>query len=881
MATVGEGLADARRRGRWAMVRSALAEWANVVVAGLGMRVEDARLRVRKAGTTRRRMTMGWMDDVRIAARGLRRAPGFTAIVVGTLALGIGADAAVWNLVDRVLLRPLPYDHPGELVLVWGTRSRSDERVPLRAPDAAVVGERARAFASVAFLGRATDATMAADRNGSPGHVVAAGVTPGFFETLGVPTALGRGFLEEDAVAAADESAPPGVLISDAAWRRVFGADMALPGRAVLLDGRPVVVLGVVPPGFRLELPPAAGIDTDIDVWIPFRVPLSEIARRDGRRIDQDSDNGGAVIARLAAGVSVEAADAELRRVAAELGAEIPDYAAAGFGLEARSLHADATAHVRPLLVLLGGGAAGVLLVACLGLLALLLARGMAREGELAVRAALGAGRWRIAGSLLAESLLLLAAGCGAAVGVALGVGGLLEGLLPPAIASLAAPDAGLPWPPILTASGTVALLFTTLALVQARLAGRNGCHASPLLRSRFGRTGGRRTLVVAEIAVSVVLVLGAGLLVRTADNLRRVQPGFRPTGALAFDVAIRVAGSYSGPAERARLARTLEQAVLSVRGVEDVGLTGALPLSGRRWTQPWGLPGEAEGGWAAHRADFRMVTSGYFRAIGTRIVEGRAFTRDEDLEERRRVAIVDETLASRIAPRGSAIGAAIGIPLDGRAVQARVVGVVEPVRQDDLGRPGRGTIYVPYRQEASRDVAFVVRTDGDPAALAASVRRAILAVEPRLAVYGMRPMTDYVDAALAPTRFGLVLLTAYALLALLAAALGLYGVVAWDVGRRTRDLGVRMAIGATAAQVRRGVLLEGLGLGAAGGFAGAVAAAILASALRRLVYGVGVADPATWAGVAAVIGAVTLLATWIPARRASLLDPTQALRSD
>jgi len=824
---------------------------------------------------------MGWKDDVRIAARTLLRAPGLTAIVVGTLALGIGANAAVWDLVDRVLLRSPPYDHPEELVLVWGTRSRSDERVPLPAPDAAALRERTTAFVSVAFLGRATDATMATDEDGTPSHVVAAGVTPGFFETLGVPAALGRGFLEEDAVASAGEPAPPGVLISDGIWRRVFGADPALPGRTVLMNGRPAVVLGVVPAGFRLQLPPTAGIDTGIDVWIPFRVPLSEVARQDGRRIDQDSDNGGAVIARLAAGISLGAANAQLQRVAAGLRSEVPDYAAAEFGMEAHGLHADATSHVRPLLALLGGGAAGLLVVACLGLVALLLARDMARAGELSVRAALGAGRWRIARSLLAESLLLLAAGCAAAFGVALGVGRILESLTPPAIASLAAPDTGPPWPPILVATAAVAPLFATLAALQARLPGRRASGGSRLLRTRFGRTGGRQILVVAEIAVSVVLVLGAGLLVRTADNLRNVQPGFRPEGALAFDVSIRVAGAYAGPAGRARLARTLEQAVLSVPGVADVGLTGTLPLSGRRWTQPWGLPGEAESEWAAHRADFRMVTSGYFRAVGTRVLEGRAFTREEDLEERRRVVIVDEILARRIAPRGSAIGAAIGIPLDGRAVQARVVGVAEPVRQDDLGRPGRGTIYVPYRQEATRDVAFVARTDGDPAAIAAGVRRAILAVEPRLAVYGMRTMADYVDAALAPTHFGLVLLTAYALLALLAAALGLYGVVAWDVGRRTRDLGVRMAIGATAAQVRRGVLLEGLTLGAAGAFAGAVAAVVLAGALRRLVYGVGVADPATWAGVAAVIGGVTLLASWIPARRASRLDPVAALRSE
>lgn len=827
---------------------------------------------------------MGWMDDVRIAGRTVLRDPGFAAVVVATLAIGIGANGAVWDLVDRVLLRPPPYQRPDELVLVWGTRGAARDRVPLPAPDAAAAVEGTTAFAAVAFAARTTDATLADGESDTPYHVVMEGVTSDFFETLGVPVARGRGFLDEDAALGSGRAAdtgPPTVLISDETWRRVFGADAGLLGRTVLLNGRPVVVVGIVPAEFRLRLPPAAGLGTDVDVWIPFRIPLDEIARADGRLVDQDSDNTGAVIARLRPGATVEEARAELGRVAAGLRAEVPGYAAADFGLDARALHADATAHARPLLTSLGVGAAGVFLVACLGLAALLLARAMSRERELAVRAALGAGRWRVARALLAESLLLLSAGCIGALLVEVWVGRLLEGLLPASLAAFSEPKGGPRLPPILAAAATVAALFVGIALVQTRTLPQAILRGSVPLRARFGHGRARRALVVCEIAVSVVLVLGAGLLLRTADNLRDVQPGFRAEGALVFDVSVRVPGSYSGPAERARLAHALEQAVLAVPGVSAVGLTGALPLSGRRWTQPWGLPGEAESEWAARGVDFRSVTSGYFEAIGTRVLEGRGFTREEDLEERRRVVVVDEALARHVAPNGSAVGAVIGIPLDGRAVEAHVVGVVESVRQDDLGRPGRGAIYVPYRQEASRDISFVARSDADPASLADEVRQALLAVEPRLAVYGMQPMTDYVDADVAPTRFGLSLLTTYALLAVLAAALGLYGVVAWDVGRHTRDLGVRMAVGATAARVRRGVLTEGLKLGLTGALVGTVAAALLAGGLRRLLYGVGVADPVTWAGVAAVVLTVTLLASWVPARRASRLDPCDALRSE
>jgi hypothetical protein len=276
------------------------------------------------------------------------------------------------------------------------------------------------------------------------------------------------------------------------------------------------------------------------------------------------------------------------------------------------------------------------------------------------------------------------------------------------------------------------------------------------------------------------------------------------------------------------------------------------------------------------------MVTSRYFDAVGTRLVEGRAFTSDEDLDERQRVVIVDEVLAQSIAGGGpSALGAAIGIPLDGRAVEARVVGVAENVRNHDLSMPGRGTIYVPYRQEASRDVSFVVRTDGDAARLAPAVRNAVHAVEPRPAVYGMRTLDGLVRAELAPTLFGVAMLSAYAFLALVAAALGPYGVVAWEVGRRTRDIGVRMAVGATAAGIRRSVLTSGLTLAMLGVLCGSIVAFLALGGLRRLVHGVPIADPVTWSAAVAVIVAVTLFACWAPAARAARLDPVEALRSE
>jgi predicted permease len=836
----------------------------------------------------------GLASDFALAARTLLRTPSFTAAAVGTLALGIGANAAIFGLVDELLLRPPPYERPDELVLVWATLGPSGDAMAVPAPDAAVVEERSAALEGLAFMGRSTDATLARMDDETPEHVRLAGVTSDFFEVLGVSVARGRGFLYEEEAAASPASGggpdgltttgPPAVLISDSAWRRVFTADPSLPGRTVRLNARPVVVLGVLPPDFRMMLPPWSGIDAEVDVWMPLRIPLAQVARGDGRLVDQDTDNTGAVVGRLAPWASLEHAQEELDLVSADLRAEAPGYAAKGYHLSVRPLHEDVTAHARGLLLALLAGAVGVLVVASLSVSALLLARGLSRERELAVRAALGASRWLLARHLLAEVILVLVAGGALALVVAAEGGRALSALVPEGLApSGGAAPIGRRLIFALAATAAMAPLFGLIALLQGRLLVGSGRAGALLTRGRFRRGRAREALVVAEVAVSLVLVAAAGLLVRAAHALSEVQPGFRAEGALGFDVSVRVDGAYTGPADRARLVRSLEEAVGAVPGVGTVGLTNALPLSGRRWMLPWGLPGQPPAEWGgAGRADFRMVTSPYFEAAGTRLLEGRTFTSDEDLEERQRVVIVDEVLARRIAEGGAtAVGAQVGIPLDGRPVEARVVGVVEDVRNDDLATPGRGTIYVPYRQEASRDVSFVVRTEGDPTSLAPAVRRAVLAVEPRLAVYRMRTLDDFVRAELAPTLFGVAMLSAYALLALLAAALGLYGVVAWDVGRRTRDLGVRMAVGATAAEIRRSVLANGLALAVLGVLCGGALALLALGGLRRLVHGVPLTDPLTWAAAVAVIVAVTLLACWVPAARAARLDPVEALRSD
>ena len=390
-----------------------------------------------------------------------------------------------------------------------------------------------------------------------------------------------------------------------------------------------------------------------------------------------------------------------------------------------------------------------------------------------------------------------------------------------------------------------------------------------------------RDTFVVVQSALSIVLMLGAGLLLSTVGELRSERPGFEADGALTFSLSLRTPGRYTGPADRAALMQELGARLGEIPGVRAVGLTGHLPLSGRRWTQPYGLPGEPEAQWQERRADFRTVSSGYFAALGARIVEGRAFTSDEDLYEALRVVVVDRKIAERVAPGGSALGLSIGFPLDGRAVQAEIVGVVEHIRHDAVELDGRGGLYVPYRQEASRDVSFVLRADGDPGLLAPAVRRTLREIDSAIPAYGFLTLRDYVDAAVAPRRFALFVLSGFAFMALLSVGIGLYGVVALEVSRRTRDIGLRMAIGANNADVVRSVVWMGMRLSLLGGVLGTALSLLAWRTIRGLMFGTSVADPNMWLVALSATAGVTLLACWLPARRASRLDPTVALRAD
>jgi len=867
-----------RKKERAGAPTGLLGECVSIVVAGIGLRWRA----MREATAS---LALGWEGDLRYSARSLMRSPWYALVTTVTLAFGIGANAAVFGLARSVLFTPPPLDAPEQLVLIWNTLGASPDRVRVPAPDVAYLEAAVSGLDGIAFMNRVTDAGIESRDGVGVAHVRLALVTPNLFNVLGVSPSFGRGFRPDDTERATSEdgvTAPPVVLLSDGLWRSAYGADPGLLGRSVLLDGRPVTVVGVLPPGFRVPMPPAVGIAAEADVWVPLRIPLADLARTDGRRVDQDSDNTGAVIARLRAGMTLAEVNGDLNVLASEMKRDVPGYGTADVGLIARSLTGDATEHIRPLLTALVAGVAVVLLVTCLNLATLVLARGTQRTTELAVRSALGAGQARLVRQLATEGMFLVLIGTMLALLVGTALAAAMEGwgnglglasgrvLLDPVVLFVSA----------LLATLTTVSAGVVPALKSIATEGRGGIVRGIRADRRGDRTV-RDILVVAQIALSVVLLLGAAMLVRTVSALKSVDPGFEANGAMTFALSLRSPDRYRSPGDRARLMQEIAAEIGALPGVQAVGLTTQLPLSGRLWTQPYGLPGQAPAEWAANRADFRAITSGYFDAMGTTLLEGRTFNSFEDLNEDRRVVVIDEALARRVSPTGSAVGRTLGFPLDGDQIQAEIVGVVAHVRSDDLAADGREKLYVPYRQEASRDVWFVVRSDRDPVWMAPSIRRVLAGIDPQLPVYEVQPMEAYLAAALSPARLGLTVLLALAALAILSAAMGLYGVVALEASRRTRDFGVRIVVGARRQDVGRTVLAMGVRLVAVGTVLGAAGALLGAEALEGVAYGTSRLDGMAWFGVFTTIILITLLACSVPALRASRLDPAAMLRSE
>ena len=809
-----------------------------------------------------------FLHDLRYAARTLLRSPGFTFVAVLTLALGIGANTALFSVIDATLLRPFPYPEPDRIVRVIPTNRTGDE-ASVSPADFLDWQRMTHSFTALAAMDASS---MALSGDGPAEQLRFGSVTGDFLGIVGVAPALGRSFTADEETYGRDHE----VILSDALWRTRFGADRGIVGRTIRLDGAPWQVVGVMPAGFAYP--------ADVAMWIPLAWNPQMRALRGGHYLD--------VVARLRPGVTVADASREMAALAQRIDADNPGVNI-GWSAKTVSLRDATVGDVRPALLLLLGAVGFVLLIACVNVANLLLSRGTGRAREHAVRAALGASTGRLATGVMAESLWLGLAGAG--IGLVLAAWGTnaIVTLAPRDVPGIAGARVDLPVLAFAAALGVVAsLLFgllpawraTTVWSLAQRL--REGGAA---LGGRHGRRS-RQGLVVAEVALAVVLVVGAGLLLKSFVRLRQVDPGFDSHGVMTFETSLP---DGAGPDQARQFYGALLGRLRALPGVTSAAGIFGLPLTdfgfdislhdvdGRELS-----PEEQE---SRVTPQVRVVTPDFFHTLGIRLLEGRVFT-DADRKGAPYVAVVSASAARRIWGGVDPLGHTftIGTRLFGPTyprVGGAVVGVVQDVRDVSLDRAGRPWVYVVHDQYPVGQMSLVLRTGRDPASLVNPARAALAAVDPDIPMYKVQSMGEWVAGSMTRRRFYASLITVFALLALGLAGVGVYGVLSQAVGERTREIGLRVALGAAPSVVTSMVVGQGVAPAAVGIAAGLALALALTRTLSRtltpMLFEVGPADIATYAVVTGFILAVALVAAWIPARRAARVDPLTALRSE
>ena len=822
------------------------------------------------------------LKDLKFALRGMIRSPAFTIIAVVTIGLGIGANTAIFSVVQAVLLRPLPYADPDRLALVWGElESRDLKNFPLSPITLRDLREQTSQFEG--FAGVVTFQQPLTEGEGDPEQVWVGGVTANIFSVLGVAPALGRDFRPEDdepigQAAQADPNAipPNAVLLSHGLWQRRFGGDPSIVGQTYEIAGNRAEIIGVMPAGFKLLLPLNTGVSSEVELWTPLRINVETWPSR--------NNVVWVGIGRLKPGVSIEQGRAEVDAVAARIREEDPLHETGGFKLELISMHADLTEEVRPIVLALLGAVAFVLLIACANVANLLLVRASSREREIAIRSALGGSRGRLIRQLLVESGTL--AWAGGVVGLVLALGGieLLLTLRPanlPRIDTVGI-DAGVLAFTLLMAL-LAAIIFGTVPAIQASRPDltdslKDRGRSSSLSRQRHFRNG----VVVVEVALSVVLLIGAGLLVRSFVELQSVNPGFDPENVLTFKV--NVPGNRFESAEQQTIfTLQMQERLASIPGVEEVSAGTPLPLqSGSLFTGRYGLEEALTDESKYGQADYRIVLPGYLQAMRTRLLSGRDFSR-ADFSDSSRVVMVDEVLARKLWPDKSPLGERMLIRITTLEPQwVEVIGVVEHQRSQSLAVEGRETVYFTDRYVGGFGThSWVMRSSINPASLAGQVRADIRALDPLLPVDDVRTMDEYMSDAMAGNRFALVLIGIFGITALVLASVGLYGVLAYVVTQRTPEIGVRMAFGAESSNILKLIVGQGAVLTTIGLVVGLIAAFWLTRFMTSLLVGIAPTDPVTFVGIAVLFAGVALLASLIPAMRATLVDPVVALREE
>jgi putative ABC transport system permease protein len=819
-------------------------------------------------------MMGSFWTDLRYGWRKLANSPGFTLVAILTLALGIGANTAIFSAVNAVLIRPLPYDEPERLVLVWNRMETTGyPKAPVAAPDIADYREQAKGFLGFAATNNVAESSLTGE--GEPEQIQLASVTANYLEVLGVEPLLGRGFVESDEKpipqkAFTDPTIPipaSALILSHDFWQRRFGGDPSVLGRAVQMDFQPMTVVGVMPSGFEVMMPVDAGMPTDIDAWTPLRLDLAQ-----GNRESQNLR----VVARLRPGVTVAQAQSEMDAIAARQRERHQFHQNMGMQIDVVPMHADVVGHVRPTLLALLGAVGFVLLIACANVANLILTRASARRREMAVRVALGAARGRLVQLVVVEGMLLAALGAvGGLLLARLGIDALLA-LRPPNLPRVDEIAINLPVLGFtLAATGLAAIFFGLAPLLDSR-------RASPrdALQARTGQASGLRArgaLVIAEVALSVVLLIGAGLMLRSFAALQDVRPGFDAQDVLTYKISLPFS-RYGGVEARTQFFQEMEPRVAALPGVEAVGGVFPLPLGGRFWTGPYGRDDEDPSLWTQNEANFRVITPGYFAAMGTRLLDGRSFER-ADISGRAHVVIIDAPFAEKVWPGESPVGKVLGIDLFGQRLFLDVVGVVEHMRHESLTADSRETLFIPHHLFPWTQMTVVARAGIGPESLVGAVSRQVAEMDGQLPVYRVRPLSAYVDDAMAATRFAMTLIAVFAAVALVLASVGLYGVIAFAVRQRTREIGIRMALGAGKESILRMVLGQGMIVILTGVGLGVLAAMWLTRVIASLLFGVSPTDPVTFSAIAGLLVIVALTACYLPARKAARVDPMATLR--
>ena len=794
--------------------------------------------------------------DVRYAGRLLVRSPGFTVVTILTLALGIGANTAIFSTVDAVLLRPLPFGDPSGLVMVWEENRLAG--YPRNTPAPANFADwraRNRVFEDMA-------ATQGASANltddGRPELVLGRAVTPNFFSVLRVPPALGRTFTEEE-----DRQGAQVVVIGHELWRRRLEGSPDAIGRTLTMNGTAYTVIGVMPRGFVLR-------NRDIEYWVPAHFTASILARRTSHYLN--------VVARLKPGVSVMQARDDMRALAAQLEAEYP--ANDRIGAVVVPINEELVGNTRVQLLVLAGAAGAVLLIACANLASLLLSRAAGRRGELGIRAALGAHPRRLIRQLLVEAMLLSIAG--GFIGLMIAPAGIsvVNGLVPMGLSAQSSSivDVRLLAFTLLLSLAT-GLLFGAVPAAQAARSSLSDILQQAGPRMAGGR--GRRTrdgLVILQVAAALVLLVAAGLMLRTLVNLRAIEVGFEPDHVLTARTTLP-ASTYRNAVARSAFYERVLSRLRTIPGVVSAAYGSTLPFQTQGNTIWYVVDGQPEG---PDDALLRAGTGTYLSTLGVRIVEGRVLD-DRDGRDAPPVIVVNETLARLHWPNESALGHKVQISQPG-STWYTVVGVVRDVRERGYEARLKPGVYLSYAQAPDTWAVpeyLVVRTTADPLTMTTAVRQAVSAADANQPVSAIRSMNDILGVEVAGREQQATLLGAFAALALLLASVGLYGVLSYAVTQRSREIGVRVALGATRADVMRLVLGRGVLLTSAGLGAGSIGAWILTRAMRTLLYGVAPTDPATFATVVAILTGVGMVACLLPALRATRVNPVAVLRGD